>query len=80
MFIISCFHFNTEETAVYTFGVTFFIVHTGYVTDAISNNAGDFFELTWLIYQFNEKAGGTARIQKPSVDNTGQAGNINVAA
>ena len=68
MFIISCFHFDTEKTAIYTLGIPFFIMDTGYIAATISNNTGNFFELPGFVYQFNQKTGGTTGIEKSAVN------------
>ena len=51
---ISRLHFNTEEAAVYAFGVAFFIVNSRHVSAAVSNYTRNVLELTWLV----DKIGG----------------------
>ena len=71
MFKISCFHFDTEETAVDALGVALFVVNARYVTAAVGDDTGDILQLSRLVDQLDEEARRTSLLKKSTVDHTG---------
>ena len=74
MSIVTRFHLYTQKAAVDAFGIALFVMHTSDIAAALGNNAGHTLQLTRLIQQLDEQAGGAARLEQAAVYHSGQAG------
>ena len=81
MVVIPGFQRQPQIAAVDGFGFTVALVVDGnHIAAALGDNPGDLHQLTGLVRQFDEQAGGAAGLHQTPVDDPGQAGHVDVAA
>ena len=80
MIIVAGLHLNAQETAINAFRFAFFIMNTGHISAAVSDDTGYIFQLSRFVDKLDQQTCRSARLTQATVNDTGKTGHINISA